>query len=77
MHKLTERQVQILGDAMHGLTAEQSAVLRQLSVSTVKTHRARLLRALGAASIAHAVAIYLRSCVDESTTSEREQQVSA
>lgn len=60
MHKLTARQVTVLADAMQGRIARESALRLHLSVSTVKSHRARILSALGAATIAHAMAIFLR-----------------
>jgi DNA-binding NarL/FixJ family response regulator len=78
MHNLTGRQVQILADAMQGLTARESALRLQLSTSTVKHHRARIMRDLGADSMAHAVAIFLRSGgMDEPTTNARNGAVSA
>lgn len=58
-HALTEREHQILTDVMRGMTARQSAVRRELSLSTVKTHRANICRKFNARSIAQAVAVYL------------------
>jgi DNA-binding NarL/FixJ family response regulator len=55
---LTDRQVEVLTDAMHGFSARESADHLGLSVETVRVHRETLRRRLGARSMPQAVAIW-------------------
>jgi DNA-binding NarL/FixJ family response regulator len=57
---LTARQVEVLDAAARGLDVRQTARSLGLSVTTVRTHRRRVLEAFGAASTTQAVAIAFR-----------------
>ena len=57
---LTPREVEILAAAADGRTVAHTARHLFIGERTVKEHRARILAALGARSITHAVAIAFR-----------------
>lgn len=59
IQELTERQREVLVLLANGNTAQQAADRLGVAVSTVRTTVTRILRALNASSIAHAVAIAL------------------
>jgi DNA-binding NarL/FixJ family response regulator len=77
MYKLSARQREILDEAMQGCTTRESAFRHQLAVSTVKTHRSRILRTLGAATMAEAAAIYLRDIEVGRPSNQGDEEVSA
>lgn len=57
MHKLTERQRDVLFYAACGMGEKETAREMNLGVQTVKDHRARAVQILGAASLTAAVVI--------------------
>jgi DNA-binding CsgD family transcriptional regulator len=58
---LTKQQLAVLDAARRGLTVAQTAREMFLAVGTVKLHRSNILTALGANTIAHAVALSYES----------------
>jgi DNA-binding NarL/FixJ family response regulator len=63
---LTASEREVLTDAAHGLTVDESARVRGRGSETVKTQRASILLKLGARNIVHAVSLLIadraRSC---------------
>jgi DNA-binding NarL/FixJ family response regulator len=57
---LTSRELEVLAAAADGRTVAHTARHLFIGERTVKEHRARIVAALGARSIAHAVAIGFR-----------------
>lgn len=54
---LSERELEILAAAAAGETRDETGRRLYLTLDTVKTHRWRAFRKLGARSLAHAIAI--------------------
>jgi DNA-binding NarL/FixJ family response regulator len=63
---LTANEREVLVDAAHGLTVDESARVRGKGPETVKTQRASILLKLGARNMVHAVSLLIaerdRSC---------------
>jgi DNA-binding NarL/FixJ family response regulator len=55
--RLTRRQLEVLEAAARGETAHETARRLWVSVFTIQAHRKRLLYALGARNMTHAVAL--------------------
>jgi DNA-binding CsgD family transcriptional regulator len=58
---LTEREVQVLQTAADGMSTVRAAEVLGLRINTVKTHKARIAKKLGAENTAHAVAMAFRA----------------
>jgi DNA-binding CsgD family transcriptional regulator len=54
---LSDRQLEVVKWAAHGLTSAQTAPRMYCSLETVKTHRKKVIDRLGARNMTHAVAI--------------------
>lgn len=61
---LTERECEILGTIVRGLTASEIAPVGDISIATVRSHLQRILAKLGVNSQITAVAMTHRSCRD-------------
>jgi DNA-binding NarL/FixJ family response regulator len=62
---LTARGQQVLQAAAEGLTVDGTARRLYITADTVKAHRRRILRTLGATNITHAVAITRTRLVEQ------------
>lgn len=59
-YQLTMREVQILACTGMGMSTEETAESVGLSTWTVKTHKARIMKKMGANNMTHAVVIALK-----------------
>lgn len=57
LHVLSPSEQEVLEDAAHGLTVDETASSRSKGAETVKTQRRSILLKLGARNMAHAVAL--------------------
>ncbi len=64
--KLTEREREVLGQIVDGLSNKQIARVLNLSPRTVETHRANLFEKLGVDSLAQLVRLYLAGISEQS-----------